>query len=779
MANPSIKEKLNKKKLKQEVGGVILVFLAIFFALSLASFSPSDPSLNHIISATPSPILPKEIENRGGIVGAYLADGTLQVLGLSSYLLPLAFLGLSLILFLGAQIKQRLIKTFSYLMLIVSSAVFLSSALGPAKFFRSSILPGGVIGDFISRLLQKYFNPTGTYIICSLIILLSVMAITNLSVVSLLRGIAYLLSGLASILRGILKGFTRLLKTSWRWLKASWGWLKSRWRARRKRSIIKEEKPKKPPVIVAQPVLPKTKEETAAVTQKEKKRKPLQAEQKFAIPVREGQQYTPPPLSLLDWDEEQRKGIDRDSLEKNSQLLEKSLRDFGVEGRVVGIHPGPIITSYEFEPGTGVKVGRIASLSDDISLALKAMSIRILTPIPGKGVVGIEIPNPVREIVHLKEILSSPQFQEGKGRLLLGLGKNSEGNPFVTDLARMPHLLVAGATGSGKSVALNAMIISILYKRSPEEVRLLLVDPKMLELSSYQSIPHLLRPVVTDPKEAAQSLRWAVTEMERRYEIMKDYEVKSIDHYNLRIEKELKKGAKDHQELPVSPDEENGGPERFPYIVIVIDELADLMFVSSRQVEECITRLAQMARAAGIHLIVATQRPSVDVLTGIIKANFPARIAFQVSSKVDSRTILDANGAEKLLGEGDMLFLPPGVARLERIHGSLVTDSEIKRVVESLAEQGISKYYPPILEEDGDKLGEIEYDEDERYDEAVAIVTETRQASISMLQRRLRVGYNRAARMVERMESEGIVGPSDGVKPREVLKKIESEGRER
>ncbi len=779
MANPSIKDKLNKKKLKREVVGVILVFLAIFFALSLASFSPSDPSLNHIISATPSPVPPKEIENRGGIVGAYLADGTLQVLGLSSYLLPLALLGLSLILLLGAQLKQRLIRTASYLMLIVSSAVFLSSALGPAKFFSSSILPGGVIGDFISRSLQKYFNPTGTYIICSLIILLSVMAITNLSVISLLSSIASLLSGIASILRGILKGFTRLLKTSWRWLKASWGWVKSRWSARRKRSIIKEEKPRKPPVIVTQPVLPKTKEEISAATPKEKKRKPAATEQKFALPVRQGQQYQPPPLSLLDWDEEQGKGIDKDSLEKNSQLLEKSLRDFGVEGRVVGIHPGPIITSYEFEPGTGVKVGRIASLSDDISLALKAMSIRILTPIPGKGAVGIEIPNPVRETVHLKEILSSPQFQEGKGRLLLGLGKNSEGNPFVTDLARMPHLLVAGATGSGKSVALNAMIISILYKRSPEDVRLLLVDPKMLELSSYQSIPHLLRPVVTDPKEAAQSLRWAVTEMERRYEIMKDYEVKSIDHYNLRIEKELKKGAKDYQELPGSPDEESGGPERFPYIVIVIDELADLMFVSSRQVEECITRLAQMARAAGIHLVVATQRPSVDVLTGIIKANFPARIAFQVSSKVDSRTILDANGAEKLLGEGDMLFLPPGVARLERIHGSLVTDSEIKRVVESLAEQGISKYYPPILEEDGDKLGEIEYDEDERYDEAVAIVTETRQASISMLQRRLRVGYNRAARMVERMESEGIVGPSDGVKPREVLKKIESEGRER
>lgn len=771
MAYPSIKEKLNKKKLKREVGGVILVFLAVFFALSLASFSPSDPSLNHIISATPSPVPPKEIENRGGIVGAYLADGTLQVLGLSSYLLPLALLGLSLTLLLGAQIKQRLIKTVSYLMLIISSAVFLSSALGPAKFFRSSILPGGVIGDFLSRLLQKYFNPTGTYIICFLIILLSVMAITNLSVISLL-------SGIASILRGILKGFAKILKTSWRWLKASWGWLKSRWRARRKRSIIKEEKPKKPPVIVTQPALPKTKEETAAVTPKEKKRKPPQAEQKFTLPVREGQ-YHPPPLSLLDWDEEQSKGIDKDSLEKNSQLLEKSLRDFGVEGKVVGIHPGPIITSYEFEPGPGVKVGRIASLSDDLSLALKAMSIRILTPIPGKAAVGIEIPNPARETVHLKEILSSPQFQEGKGRLLLGLGKDSEGNPVVTDLIRMPHLLVAGATGSGKSVALNAMILSIVYKRSPEEVRLLLVDPKMLELSSYQGIPHLLRPVVTDPKAAAQSLRWAVTEMERRYEKMLDYEVKSIDQYNLRIEKELKKGAEDHREFQDGPAEENGGPERFPYIVIVIDELADLMFVSSRQVEESITRLAQMARAAGIHLVVATQRPSVDVLTGIIKANFSARIAFQVSSKVDSRTILDANGAEKLLGEGDMLFLPPGVAKLKRIHGSLVTDSEIKRVVKFLTEQGIPEYYPPILKEDEDKLGEIEYDEDERYDEAVAIVTETRQASISMIQRRLRVGYNRAARIVERMESEGIVGPSDGVKPREVLKKIESEGRER
>ncbi len=703
----------------------------------------------------------------GGIVGAYLADGMLQLLGLSSYLLPLALLSLSLILLSGSRLRQRLIKAISYLILIASSSVFLSSALSPEKFFKSSILPGGVLGDFSSRLLQKYFNPAGTYIICSLILLLSVMAITNLSVVSLLRGIA-------SILRGIAK----ILKVFWEGLMTCWKWLKSLWEFTKKRIFVKKEKPKRPPIIVVKPEPPQLKEETATVAQKEKKRKPPATEQKFALPVRE-EDYHPPPLSLLDYDEEESPGIDKDSLEKNSQLLEKSLRDFGVEGKVAGIRPGPVITSYEFEPGPGIKVGRIANLSDDLSLALKALSIRILTPIPGKGAVGIEIPNPVRETVHLKEILSSPQFQEGKGRLLLGLGKDSEGNPAVTDLARMPHLLVAGATGSGKSVALNAMILSILYKRSPEEVRLLLVDPKMLELSSYQNIPHLLRPVVTDPKAAAQSLRWAVTEMERRYEIMKDYEVKSIDHYNLRIEKELKKGAKDHREFQGSPDEENGGPEKFPYIVIVIDELADLMFVSSRHVEECITRLAQMARAAGIHLIVATQRPSVDVLTGIIKANFPARIAFQVSSKVDSRTILDANGAEKLLGAGDMLFLPPGVAKLERIHGSLVTDSEIKRVVEALSEQGSSEYYPPILKEDEDKLGEIEYDEDERYDEAVAMVTETRQASISMIQRRMRVGYNRAARMVERMENEGVVGPSDGVKPREVLVKSASEGRER
>ncbi len=760
MAYPSIKEKLNKKKLKREVGGIILLFLAIFFALSLASYSPSDPSLNHIISPTHSPAPPKEIENRGGIVGAYLADGTLQLLGLGSYLLPLALLGLSLILLLSSQLTQRLMKAINYLILITSSSVFLSSALSPAKFFKSSILPGGVLGDFSSRWLQKYFNPAGAYIICSLILLLSLMAITNLSVISLLRGITSILGGIA-----------RLLKTCW-------VGLKSLWEVSRRKSIVKKEKQKKPPVVVVQPEEFHLKEEAAPVTQKEKTRKPPATEQKFALPVREGQ-YHPPPLSLLNCNEEQSKGIDKDSLERNSSLLEKSLRDFGVEGKVIGIHPGPVITSYEFEPGPGVKVGRIANLSDDLSLTLKALSIRILTPIPGKGAVGIEIPNPVRETVYLKEILSSPQFQEGRAKLLLALGKDSEGSPVVTDLAKMPHLLVAGATGSGKSVSLNAMILSILYKRSPEEVRLLLVDPKMLELSSYDGIPHLLHEVVTDAKAAAQSLRWAVAEMERRYKLMVDYEVRSIEHYNLRIEKELKKGPEDHWEFQDSPTGEGSAPKKLPYLVIIIDELADLMLISSRQVEECITRLAQMARAAGIHLVVATQRPSVDVLTGIIKANFSARISFQVSSRVDSRTILDTNGAETLLGDGDMLFLPPGVAKLQRIHGSLVTDSEIKGVVEFLAKQGSSGYYPPILKEDEDKLGEIEYDEDERYDEAVAMVTETKQASISMIQRRLRVGYNRAARMVERMEQEGIVGPSDGVKPREVLKKVESEGRQR
>jgi S-DNA-T family DNA segregation ATPase FtsK/SpoIIIE len=467
----------------------------------------------------------------------------------------------------------------------------------------------------------------------------------------------------------------------------------------------------------------------------------------------------------------------------NARILEKKLLDYGVEGKVVEVRPGPVITVYEFEPAPGVKVSRIVNLADDLALALSAISIRIVAPIPGKSVVGIEIPNPVRETVFLKEIIDSEAFRASKSRLSFGLGKDIAGEPFVVDLGKMPHLLVAGSTGSGKSVSINAMICSILYKATAEEARFIMIDPKMLELSDYAGIPHLLLPVVTNPKKAATALRWLVEEMERRYTVLAEKGARNIEHYHQRMEKELKgakgkgkvltrkgEGLEEHAEK--SPEI----TERLPYIIVVIDELADLMMVSSRDVEESITRLAQMARAVGIHLLLATQRPSVDVLTGIIKANFPARISFQVTSKVDSRTILDTIGAEHLLGAGDMLFLPPGSSKLTRIHGAFVSSGEIKQIVDFLKQQGEPAYESAILaveKKEKTDAGEDEYDE--KYDEALAFVAETGQASISLIQRRFRIGYNRAARIIEKMEEEGVVGPSDGVKPREVLvKKIEA-----
>jgi len=470
-----------------------------------------------------------------------------------------------------------------------------------------------------------------------------------------------------------------------------------------------------------------------------------------------------PPLDLLDeipksMDTE----IEKESLRMNALRVEGKLRDFGVEGEVAEIVPGPVITMYEFRPAPGVKISKVASLADDLALNLRASSIRIVAPIPGKSAIGIEIPNNKRKLVTLKEILSSQSFLDSPYMLTIALGMDIIGQPVVTDLTKMPHLLVAGATGTGKSVSINAMINSILFKSSPEMVRFVMIDPKRIELAPYQHIPHLLHPVVAHPKEATKALKWAVGEMEKRYTLLSDKGVRNIEAYNRKVRKD--KGLVEH-------DVSKKIDEHLPYIVIIIDELADLMMVSSREVEESLTRLAQMARAAGIHLIIATQRPSVDVLTGIIKANFPTRISFQVSSRVDSRTILDTMGAEHLLGDGDMLFLPPGVAKLTRIHGAYVSEEEVKRVASFLKRQMEPEYDKSIVtdmtpEED---LKEVGGDKDEKYEDAVELVLQTGHASISMVQRKLRVGYNRAARMIEDMEKNGIVGPSDGSKPREIL----------
>jgi S-DNA-T family DNA segregation ATPase FtsK/SpoIIIE len=551
-----------------------------------------------------------------------------------------------------------------------------------------------------------------------------------------------------------------------------------------------------------------------------------------------------PPVTILTGEPSAVAPLDRDALTQTAEKLRQKLASFGIDGQVTQIRPGPVVTMFEFLPAAGVKVSRIASLSDDLAMAMEAMRVRIVAPIPGKGVVGIEVPNKQRQSVVLRELVEQEAFQKSPSKLAMCLGKDIEGMPYVADLAKMPHMLIAGTTGSGKSVAVNSMIVSMLLRASPEEVRFLMVDPKMLELSVYEGIPHLLLPVVTDSKKAAMALRWGVEEMERRYQLLAECGVRNIASYNKKVEKEgeaarkpVKEIAKprrvvdltdpslDAHELQAAAaggevarletdnpavqllranekkiaEQETGAEwlqkemqaqgkpidlpgkqealpleplKKLPYLVIIIDELADLMMVASREVETYIARLAQMARAAGIHLMVATQRPSTDVVTGVIKANFPARISFQVASRHDSATIINTPGAENLLGMGDMLILPPGTSTLTRVHGPYVDEKEIHAVVEHWKAQGSPVYDPNILKpraEDGEGMPQDDEGPDELYDQAIASLADMRFISISLLQRKLRVGYNRAARMIERMEKDGIVGPADGAKPREVL----------
>ena len=488
--------------------------------------------------------------------------------------------------------------------------------------------------------------------------------------------------------------------------------------------------------------------------------------------------------------------MDEDALHASSHILESKLSDFGVSGSVVAVRPGPVITTYEFEPAPGVKVNRVVSLADDLQMALRAVSVRILAPIPGKAVVGIEVSNPKRERVCLREILDSTACKQTESPIALGLGKDTVGNPVAADLARMPHLLVAGATGTGKSVSLNVMIMSILARASPRDVRFIMIDPKMLELSLYEGLPHQLSHVITNPKEAGAALQEVVRRMEHRYQMLKEKGVRNIAAYNRLLETgenvsdgivKLTEVVSDDEaddtppweaapETPAAPTETEMEHRHLPYLIVLVDELADLMLTVGREIEEPITRLAQMGRAAGIHLILATQRPSVDVITGLIKANFPARVSFQVSSRIDSRTILDAAGAERLLGDGDMLFLPPGSAKPLRVHGAYVSEPEIRKFASTIKKQGAPVFDTDLVAaleaartQKGAEPGEEE-DHDEMYEKARELVIDSGQASISWLQRRLRVGYNRAARMIERMEREGLVAPAgEAGKPREVL----------
>lgn len=734
-----------KSKLNREILAVALLVVALLLALSLVSFSPRDRSLG-----TPSGSL--STHNWGGPAGAYVADILLQVLGLSSYLLPLSLFMIGYSLFRDSYDRIRPTKLAGGLLLVWSAATLLSLA----RVADAGREAGGLVGDVTAQFLIALFSRVGAYVIVLPTFFLSVAAVSQKSLVSFLE-------------RGN-KDVAKLNK----WTLACFERLKKSWRARKEKgeNIKKEQREYIPPPIVL-------KEESKDEPPKKPKKKAPPPERQLDFPEMDSGGYKLPPLDLLDAPDGEHVKLDKETLEANSLILQNKLADFGVEGEVVAVKPGPVITMYEFKPASGVKVRRIVTLADDLSMALRAMSIRILAPIPGESVVGIEIPNPRREKVILRQVIESELYQKTESKLTLALGRDISGSPFVADLARMPHLLVAGATGTGKSVSINAMILSMLYKATPQDVQFIMIDPKMLELSIYENLPHMIVPVVTDAKKAAAALFWAMDEMDRRYRLMRDKGAKNIDHYNRLVEKDAADKRKvinlDDAEAPA---EEIGGDlnekaplvhERLARIVIVVDELADLMMTVGRDIEEYITRLAQKARAAGIHMILATQRPSVDVITGLIKANFPARISFQVTSRVDSRTILDSIGSERLLGEGDMLYLPPGTARLARIHGAYVSDQEIRKVMEFITQQAKPHYRPEVFEAKKEIEGGGGDDEyDEMYDLAVELVTETQQASISMVQRRLRVGYNRAARMIEQMERDGVVGPADGAKPREV-----------
>jgi len=711
----------------REITGVICLAIALFLLLGLTSYHPLDPSFTHFVAKN------VKTHNLIGSAGSYMADSLFRLLGLSAFLLPVALLIAAFKYFLDKAFHVGVVAVGGFTGLVFSSAGLLTILLSNLQVYGVKLGAGGLLGQVSAEFLGKYFNQTGTYIIFLFILIISLMVISTLSLVSLGRG------------------FKEFVFALWEGLKN----IAATNATKKKEQAVERQKV---PVI----------DETPALMDKAKRKKAEQAHFEF---LQTNGLFKLPPLTLLDQVERKDTRIKRESLIMNSRILEKKLADFGVEGKVVEVKPGPVITMYELEPAPGVKINKITNLSDDLALALRAPSIRIIAPIPGKAVIGIEIPNHEREPVHLKDVLDNEGFLESPFKLPIVLGEDIVGTPVITDLTRMPHLLIAGTTGSGKSVSLNAMICSILFKTPPEDVKFLMIDPKRLELSAYEGIPHLLHPVVVDPKKAAQVLKWAVEEMERRYKVIVELGVKNIEAFNKIIEKTPPVKIAPPPETGEPGSEEGKMPAKLPYIVIIIDELADLMMVAQRHVEESLARLAQMARAAGIHLILATQRPSVDVITGVIKANFPTRISFQVSSKVDSRTILDQLGAENLLGSGDMLFMPPGTSKLARIHGPYVSDKEIERIVDFVKKQARPAYDESISEFQTDTTdgGKSDEEYDEKYDEAVELVTELGQASISLVQRYLKVGYNRAARMIERMETEGVVGPSDGVKPRKVL----------
>jgi DNA segregation ATPase FtsK/SpoIIIE, S-DNA-T family len=711
-ARPRRRRRSDPKRWVREARGILAIVVAGFAVVSLAVFDPALP--------------PAEQSTPVGPVGWWLGWALFRVLGYAGFLLPVLIGAWGVAAFVRPRVVKGWVPLVGLAVLVVAAAGLLQQAadtLVAERVTRGGILAaGGAVGWMLSAALHAALGRVGAWLLLIAAVPVGVLLVTQASYAAMVR-----------------LGVTRLA------------------RMRRARHAARVTTPRVEPVLpaVVVPDLADVVEPPPPVVVEPAKPRGRLMEQglawqeTFDFGKGGAQAFQLPPVGLLKPPPPEELRRTREELQDNAEVLRRKLQDFEVDGRIVQVSPGPIITSYEFEPAPGVKVSQVVNLSDDLALALKAASVRIVGPIPGRGTVAIEVPNDDHATVYLREIFVSPEFAESKGKLPLALGKDVQGQPIVADLTAMPHLLIAGATGSGKSVGLNGMICSILYKATPADVRFLMIDPKRLELSCYEGIPHLLAPVVTDAKEAAARLRWIVGKMDERYKTLQHKQVRNIEGYNRAVPAE----------------------DRLPYWVVVVDELADLMMVSAGDVQTSLVRLAQIARAVGIHLIIATQRPSVDVVTGLIKANFPTRIAFQVASKVDSRTVLDGNGAEQLLGRGDMIYVPPGANKQMRVHGAWVADEEVKAICEFLRKQGTAVYEEVVLPSDGDggEAGDGSGERDDLYWDCVRLVIGQRQASISFLQRRMSLGYPKAARFIDMMEQDRIIGPGQGAKPREIL----------
>ncbi|HJY87314.1 MAG TPA: DNA translocase FtsK [Candidatus Acidoferrales bacterium] len=755
-----------------EMVGLLSVTLAVLIALSLISYSPRDASLN--VSAPPLEV--RAARNWIGPVGAHGADLLFQGFGYAAFLLPVGIFLLGVRWFRSRPVPTPVAKIMGFVLWMLSLPSLF--ALWHLPEVRGAVPAGGLLGSLLSSGVLTALNPVGAHLVTVATFLAALFLTTRFSLLATQKWLGGPLKTIGS------SGLLGRLRARW----LAWHEAREQERMRKRLEQIKRVgRPPVPtqtsPVIAGRDLPAQAGEEEEESSKDVPKRGPVLVPMKeaTAAPVstktavepkiaRGVTSYRLPSPGLLRMAERGEKLLEED-LKECARAIEQKCEEFDVKGHVTQINPGPVVTTFEFKPEAGIKYSRITSLAEDLCLALRAESI-LIERIPGKSTVGIEVPNQHRQTIALREAIESPEFANSSSKLTLAMGKDLVGRIRVTDLAQMPHLLIAGATGTGKSVFINSMVVSMLFKATPDELKLVMVDPKRLELGLYEDIPHLLAPVVTDPKVASNVLRNATREMEQRLKLLAHRGVRNIDQYN----QTFRKG----QSLSLFDDVEQTEHRPLPYIVIVIDELADLMMVDTNNVEESVTRLAQMARAVGIHLLLATQRPSVDVITGLIKANFPARISFRVASKVDSRTILDANGAESLLGRGDMLYLPAGSARLHRIHGPLVTEEEIVAVCDFWRAQAKAKYNEQLLQppKDDEAVGDAaeaqaptEEPDDELYQEAVRVVCEMGRASTSTLQRRLRIGYGRAARLIDLMEKDGIVGPAEGTKPRELLKK--------